>query len=107
MVLEYNREINSDQLCREIRTLLAQINVEYDTHLELLNIETCEGLVTITLSENMPGDTVTQLDVLMAEHSPQEEEVIIQEYEGNDQAKEAGLTVGTFYRTGEFVKVVF
>lgn len=104
---QYNQQINSDQLTREIRTLFAQINVEFDTQLELLSIETVGDVVTIAFNNPLPGDG-TQLDELMANHVPEEPVAeTLSEYDGNVAAKEGGLLVGDFYRTGEFVKIVF
>lgn len=103
------KKINSDQLSHEVAIFLAQTNVEYDTDLSLLSIDTVGDEVTITLSKELPSQAaIDALTQLVSDHTPSEEEAeTLREYADNATALGAGLRIGDFYRTGEFVKIVY
>lgn len=72
----YNAIVNSDQLTHELMVFLAQTNVEYDTEIELVSIDTAGGEVTITLSEALPDQAaVDALWQLVSAHVPVSEYV--------------------------------
>lgn len=104
----FSKIINSDQLTHELTVFLAQINVEWNSNVSLISIDTVGEELTITLSDPLPNEqTESQLTELIDTHIPHIEVVSLSEYPGNLEALGSGLSVGDLYRTGEFVKIVF
>lgn len=99
--------VNSDQLTQEITVFLAQTNLEHNTEIVLLSVETVGEELSIVLSEELPQAAVSQLDDLVLNHVPEDSVATFPEYQGNDDALGGGLLRGALYRTGEFVKIVF